>query len=501
MEESPVKKFLRFVASIMVSVVIVSGVAYAGSLTPPSGTPAATSYTLDDIYTRLTTNASTTAGNHTLTLSASPTASFHTLSQIYAAIPTVDPATIATSTVYMGVRGTFLGNIFNGSGQSVTGGSQANGGVNDVNNNTMPPNDRYSTTWTICTSGNNYCGTGDPAANAKDLATGLTWSHACTGTMCEVFIMPNTTITKAVTTNFNNELLIATTGFFNVPGTTASDADSTLAISSASVNSGKQALQYRIAATTGSYTTSLTTSESAASWGAILAAFKPATPGANIQLVQATSTTLVTSSTCAPRLDNVTAGNLLVFAIRFTVSSSSAVTTTTLADSMSNAWTVVATATAPGATSVPREMLFFAPNVTGGTVTATGTLPSSISRNCILAEFSGVATSSPLDTASSIASNSTMGTYSWDNSATSNGGLTASQLCSSHTGWYLPHQKQMMQAYIDGSFGRLTNASSTNYWSATTFSQNTASAWVPDFSSGDQPTAAKTALWKVRCVR
>jgi len=82
---------------------------------------------------------------------------------------------------------TFLNNLFNGTGQGFTGGSQANGGVEDYNNAGDPPSDRYSRGWTQCTSGNNYCDTGLSSADAKDGATNLIWSLPCNGSGCSSF--------------------------------------------------------------------------------------------------------------------------------------------------------------------------------------------------------------------------------------------------------------------------------------------------------------------------
>ncbi|MDA2922681.1 DUF1566 domain-containing protein [Patescibacteria group bacterium AH-259-L07] len=76
--------------------------------------------------------------------------------------------------------GTALVDLFNGTGQGITGGSQANGGVDDYNKGGSAPSNRYSKTWTDCTTGDN-CGTGDPNADAKDDSTGLIWSKPCAG--------------------------------------------------------------------------------------------------------------------------------------------------------------------------------------------------------------------------------------------------------------------------------------------------------------------------------
>lgn len=194
---------LRFSASVLLPTLLFAGVVQAlGTLTPPSGSPAASSYTLNDIYTRLTTNATATAGAHDLSTTTSPAATFYSLSDIYSAIPTVDPMTVATGTSYLGISGALLGNMFNGScdnssgdfyaacsyvGASFPGGSQAHGGVDDYNGAGLGgarPSDSYATTWTACNSGNSYCGTGDSGADAKDDATGLVWSYPCSGSDC-----------------------------------------------------------------------------------------------------------------------------------------------------------------------------------------------------------------------------------------------------------------------------------------------------------------------------
>ncbi|MEI8229511.1 MAG: hypothetical protein WCG83_00030 [Candidatus Peregrinibacteria bacterium] len=87
-------------------------VAYAGSLSPtaPPSTPAATSYTLTNIYNRLTTNATATAGDHAFAPSGAPAASFKTLTQIYDAIPTITANLVKLGTTYLGINGTLTPN-------------------------------------------------------------------------------------------------------------------------------------------------------------------------------------------------------------------------------------------------------------------------------------------------------------------------------------------------------------------------------------------------------
>ncbi len=68
--------------SLIVTIVSVTmwGIAHAGSLTPPVGTPVNTMYTLGDIYTLATTGTTTRSTDFTTPSSAIPT--FHTLEDI-----------------------------------------------------------------------------------------------------------------------------------------------------------------------------------------------------------------------------------------------------------------------------------------------------------------------------------------------------------------------------------------------------------------------------------
>jgi hypothetical protein len=243
------KRFRLPIAVIVTSFMVISfvGIVYAGSLFP-SASPAATSYTLTDIYNRLTTNATATAGNHDFVPSGAPAASHYTLTQLYDAIPTITAASVFTGSTYLGVTGnlvlacattTFdatankvanaydgggdgsnrwcmkdtgdavagdllsgkiawvdgveitgsaaggadLSDMWNGTGQGITGGSQTNGGIDDYNNNGSAPTGRFTAVWTAChagatpdDAGNDWCGTGDTGAAYRDAFSGLIWS-------------------------------------------------------------------------------------------------------------------------------------------------------------------------------------------------------------------------------------------------------------------------------------------------------------------------------------
>jgi len=90
--------------TVFVSVIIISAVVKAGSLTPTAD-PAATSYTLTDIYNKLSTNVTATEGDHVFVPGASPAGTLYTLTQIYNAVPTIVANTVKLGTSYLGVAG------------------------------------------------------------------------------------------------------------------------------------------------------------------------------------------------------------------------------------------------------------------------------------------------------------------------------------------------------------------------------------------------------------
>ncbi|MFA6896816.1 MAG: hypothetical protein WCQ96_00800 [Patescibacteria group bacterium] len=104
------KKALLCLSSVVLAVVVIYGIgaARAGSLAP-SASPSGTMYTLNDIYTRLTTNATATEGSHNLASSLSPSATMRTLKEIYNAIPTIAANTVKVGTTYLGISGTLYG--------------------------------------------------------------------------------------------------------------------------------------------------------------------------------------------------------------------------------------------------------------------------------------------------------------------------------------------------------------------------------------------------------
>ena len=95
-------------------------------------------------------------------------------------------------------------------------------------------------------------------------------------------------------------------------------------------------------------------------------------------------------------------------------------------------------------------------------------------------------------------------TWSWDGTTNANsiavGGKTAKELCSERgNGWRLPTQKELMQAYITGSYFNLTNPSHY-FWSAAEYSAS--SAWYVSLTNGTTYDYGKSTNSNyVRCVR
>ncbi len=101
------KKNILAILTLVLTVIIGAQVANAiGSLTPSGTAGDATQYTLNDIYTKLTTNVATSTKSGLFAIPGSAVATFRTLSEIYAVIPTIDASKVAVGTTYLGVVGT-----------------------------------------------------------------------------------------------------------------------------------------------------------------------------------------------------------------------------------------------------------------------------------------------------------------------------------------------------------------------------------------------------------
>ena len=104
------KKTLLTTLVLILTVTLGVQVANALGTLIPSGAPGdATQYTLNDIYTKLTTNTGTSTKSGLFGTPGSVAATFRTLTEIYTAIPNIDATKVATGTSYLGVAGTMQG--------------------------------------------------------------------------------------------------------------------------------------------------------------------------------------------------------------------------------------------------------------------------------------------------------------------------------------------------------------------------------------------------------
>jgi RHS repeat-associated protein len=151
--------------------------------------------------------------------------------------------------------------------------------------------------------------------------------------------------------------------------------------------------EYQVQATAGALAATWTSS--AGNWTAQVATFKPAPVPGSINLIQhGTTDNGGSSSTVALTLNGVTAGDLLTCSLSFGASSA---ITLSVADNVNGAWSVANAAHFDSANTQATGQFYFA-NSKPGNITITGTAgtagaPQAI--NC--QEWSGVATSSPLD--------------------------------------------------------------------------------------------------------
>ena len=95
--------------TVLISVLIIYGIVQAGTITPPSGTPVATFYSLSEIYNFIATNATSTEGSPALDWSSTVTSTPYTLTEIYNALAGLISADkVKLGTTYLNVAGTLV---------------------------------------------------------------------------------------------------------------------------------------------------------------------------------------------------------------------------------------------------------------------------------------------------------------------------------------------------------------------------------------------------------
>ncbi len=81
--------------------------------------------------------------------------------------------------------------------------------------------------------------------------------------------------------------------------------------------------------------------------------------------------------------------------------------------------------------------------------------------------------------------------------------LASTQGQSADTDWYLPSQKELDRAYIDGIYNKTSAdfTTTSSFWSSTEYSSDSTYAWNELLVDGNAGNDAKTLNFAVRCVR
>ena len=469
--------FIKGSLTVLISVLVVYGVVQAGSIVVPSGTPSASFYTLSDIWTRLTTNAG--AGVHSFDFTDTLAGTHVTLTQIYNAIPTIDATQVKLSTPYLGITGTLVpsgGDVVVGdvlSGKTFFGASQSDW---VLKTGTMPNKVGSTTIFTPSTADQaitqGYYGgvVGDgKVLGDEDLVSGNIKSGVNIFGVDGDTNVVNTSTGDAVAGNILLDKIAYVDG---------------LSVTGTMPNNGAFSLTAGVsdqAVTAGYYS------------GGTLAGdpdLLAKSIGADINIFGVTGTLLknLYNGTCS------SANPLCPLGTEFNGGSQA---DGGIDDYNNNK-----------AVPVGR----YSKNWT--TCTAAGDDPCGISNSgsAFRDDSTGLIWSKKMKTVT-YALDDTNGQITWflANNCVEQTGSACTKItlpgtltgCEANAGWYLPTQKQLMQAYIDGSYGNMEPAlgSYRLYWSSTTYSSNVPNAWYTGLSNGYTYANTKTTTFSVRCVR
>ena len=495
--------FIKGSLTVLISVLVIYGVVQAGNLIPPSGEPIAQFYTLTDIWTRITTNNTATVGDHSFTFSDSLTGGGKTLTDVYNAIPTIDATQVRLGTPYLGITGTlvpFGGDALVGDvliGKTFFGGSQSDW---NIKTGTMPNKVGSATIFTPSiadqaitqgyyggvvgdgkvlgdtdlVSGNIKSGINifgvDGNSNVVDTSSGdaidaniLLGKISFVDGLSVTGTMPD----KSGLADFNptSTDVAIPTGFYDGITKILGDAD----LVASNIASG-----ISIFGVDGSHSSGYTYGDNNADY-VLGTATTPGTALNNLYNGSATSGDYPQS---VGGVDDYNNGGA------------------TPVDSYTKSWTTCN-----------------AGNTYCGTGDATNADKKDNSTNLVWSKWIGGGATK---------------TWFWANNAKYPNGLPGDDgVCDTNgevackvvklvdadpggktgcdalgAGWRLPYQKELMLAYVDGSWANLSTAGSS-YWSATTVSNVTQNAWFTSLYNGNTNSTNKTtsASYRVRCVR
>lgn len=480
--------------------------AEAGSLSPLSA-PSATSYTLEDIYNRLYSNTSATAGNHTLSTANSPAGTFYTLTQIYNAIPAILAGTVKLGTSYLGVTGILtpdggtasVADLFNGKTSHLTADWSLDTGTLNLACNTSTfdgAGNLVANAYDGAGSGSNrWCITDSGDAVAGDILSGkIAWTdgQAVTGSIA---VKSGDADASVSATSTNKLLLTPAVGYYN--GSTATVSTTSTAFTEANIKSGtylfgivgtltsllygdNNANQVLATASSPGSISVIAGNTAVASSSIQDTSFVLTVPqgyysGANSVTVSTSSINMFVNQNLQTKDDWVNSGG-----------------TTGEYTAEEATWTTVSGSPFAGNTSINYAE-------TGGDLDLySGTVKKDTRTGLQWSDISAVGASA--------SSTSNVFTLSADGSRPTGG--VAVGFCDAlniasfggHSDWYLPTQKQLMQAYIDGSANNLPNPDNF-FWSSTEFYTNTANAWNVFLNNGTTYNNTKVTAFSVRCVR
>jgi hypothetical protein len=431
------KYFAGFVKGsliILILVLTIYGVARANTtIIPPSGAPAASFFTLSDIWTRLTANVA--AGTHSF-LFADPLAGTHvTLTQIYNAIPVIDATKVLLGTSYLGIPGTMPDNTghidFTPAATPVAIPTGFYDGTTKISGALISLGDAIDTNVLTGKHFSNATAVNIPGAMADKGATSYTPSNVAQTIVAGYYNGSGTVATDAylVTGNILHGISI-----FGVSGGIYGDPSQNYVLGTAAVAGIALKNLWNGQDTAGNY------------------------PGGAQNAGGVDDCNYVTSACTSAAWGAYAMG-----------------------------WTACSPGYAPcNSTTYPGAA--YKDNSTGLIWSKTMSTPANLY---------------VLD-----GSNGTMTWYQANNCAgTSNtcvkpaSPATGCEGSPTATGWEVPTQKQLMQAYIDGSYGYLDPGANRFYWSSTTSSSTVSLAWNTTLSYGYPNNNTKTFGNYVRCVR
>ncbi len=444
--------------AVLISVLIIFTVVKASTdkITPPTGEPAATFYSLSEIYNFITANTAATAASPVLDWSIALEDTQYTLTEIYEKLRDLIVADkVFTGTTYLGTTGTLklacATSTFDGI--SNLAGDTYDGGGNGANR---------------------WCVTDDDDITAADVLSGkIAWISGATttGTMTDVgaqTITPGTSNT-AITAGYHNgygycagDAALITTNIrsgvsiFNVSG------DSNVVNTSSGNAAAGDIADNKIAFAAGAQ---ITGNMHAAQW---LQTIDDWVSGAGTSgEYTAEEATWSTVSGSPFNAGFATSSNPLVY---YPVGADVYLFSGRVKQDT-------------------RTGLMWSDVASTGAVTAVAT---STTNNFTLTGVAGVGD----------------GTRPWTTGTTTATNGNAINFCNAlnaisfagYSDWYLPTQKQLMQAYIDGSANNLP-IPDYYFWSSTEHYGNTAHAWYVYLSTGYTYTTTKVNSNYVRCVR